>query len=166
MDKTVQICVNCSTSLAIGLKLHFCPYCGTPQLEKKLLDAKSTQNYDPSNPGFKPWRDKPTVPKRIYKAVDTSAKRPWCPAMRQANLRPKKSVPIAHASDVPTDPADTAISSELPVDEADIDPQDTLTKESEEENTATPEDVEPEPFLGCKFALQSMHYVIIFFNVY
>jgi len=161
MDKTVQVCVNCNTSLAIGLKLHFCPYCGSPQLEKKLLDTKSTQNYDPSNPRFKPWRDKPTVPKRIYKAVDTSAKRPWCPAMRQANLRQKKRVPIAHASEIPTDPANTETLSELPVDEADIDPEVTHTKENEEEFTTTPEDVEPEPFLGCKFV-----FVRFFLDVY
>lgn len=92
MDKAVQVCIKCNTSLAIGLKLHFCPYCGTAQLEKKLLDEKSTSNYDPRNPAYKPWRDKPAVPKRAYKPVDANT-RPWCPAMRQPRLRSKKLIP-------------------------------------------------------------------------
>lgn len=155
MDKTVQVCVNCNTSLAIGLKLHFCPYCGTPQLEKKLLDTRSTQNYDPGNPRFKPWRDKPTVPKRIYKEVDISTKRPWCPAMRQANLRPMKSKPTA-ANDYEVIPDEGA----LPVPprvESDVFLADVDMKRDDEADYVTPVEIPSEPFLGCKF--YTMHSV-------
>lgn len=156
MDKSVQVCVNCNTSLAIGLKLHFCPYCGTPQLEKKLLDTKSTQNYDPGNPRFKPWRDKPTVPRRVYKVVDASAKRPWCPAMRQANLRPKKVAPLApNEVEVPTVSDDMGRTSAIPT-EADIEHEGVDVVETEEGCATTTEEVTPpEPFLGCKI-LQNM----------
>jgi hypothetical protein len=68
----------------MGLRLHFCPYCGTAQLEKKLLATKTTQNYDPSNPQHKPWRENPRLPKRNYTYGDSKKKQPWCPAMRQA----------------------------------------------------------------------------------
>ena len=91
MDKTVQVCVRCETPLAIGLKLHFCPYCGTAQLEKKLLERKSTQHYDPANPKLKPWRDKIRLPKRNYKVQINTKKLPWCPPMRQLRTRVPKA---------------------------------------------------------------------------
>ena len=89
MNSTVQVCISCNTALAIGLKLHFCPFCGTAQLEKKLLAGKSTQNYDPSNPQHKPWREKSRLPQRNYTYGE--AKHPWCPPMRQMQKRPTKS---------------------------------------------------------------------------
>ena len=152
MDKTVQVCVKCSTSLAIGLKLHFCPYCGTPQLEKKLLDERSTKNYDPRNPGFKPWRDKPALPKRVYKPVDAN-KRPWCPAMRQPLLRPKKIAAQVDSADV--DQATSALG-----DEAEFEPSTIEFEEDREEaieqeglrevDARGEEEVPAEPFIGCK----------------
>lgn len=87
MNGGIQVCNTCNTSLAIGLKLHFCPYCGTVQLEKKVLASKTTQNYDPSNPQHKPWRDNPHLPKRNYTYGNSKKKQPWCPPMRQLRVR-------------------------------------------------------------------------------
>jgi predicted RNA-binding Zn-ribbon protein involved in translation (DUF1610 family) len=92
MNKTVQVCIKCNSSLAIRLKLHFCPYCGTAQLAKKLIEERTTQGYDPYDPAFKPWRDKSLLPKRTYKSKEDEIKnkQPWCPPMRQLNKRKPK----------------------------------------------------------------------------
>lgn len=150
MDTTVQVCVKCNTSLAIGLKLHFCPYCGTAQLEKKLLDERSTKNYDPRNPSFKPWRDRPAVPKRVYKHVDAN-KRPWCPAMRQPRLRPKRlAMQVDYGgADQSTQQHETepdSVGPELEEDRSEFD-----DGVGEEEKDAEAEEEAPaEPFIGRK----------------
>lgn len=150
MDKTVQVCVKCNTSLAIGLKLHFCPYCGTAQLEKKLLDERSTKNYDPRNPSFKPWRDRPAVPKRAYKPVDAN-KRPWCPAMRQPRLRPKKTATqIDYGGvDQSTLQRDAELESAGPEIEEDRAEIDEGVSEEEREDEVV-EEAPAETFIGCK----------------
>jgi predicted RNA-binding Zn-ribbon protein involved in translation (DUF1610 family) len=97
MNSAVQVCTDCNASLALGLRLHFCPYCGTVQIERKVLASKTTEHYDPSNPQHKPWRDDPHLPKRNYTYGDPKKKQPWCPAMRQPRRRTK-----AYKSKMPT----------------------------------------------------------------
>ncbi|KAJ1405846.1 hypothetical protein B484DRAFT_423912, partial [Ochromonadaceae sp. CCMP2298] len=89
----MQVCTSCDTSLAVGLRLHFCPYCGTPQLTQKLIAGASTRDFDPLNPSFKPWRDKSLLPKRVYK--ESKSKPPWCPPMRQSGKRAAKPRVVA-----------------------------------------------------------------------
>lgn len=156
MDKSVQVCISCNTSLAIGLKLHFCPYCGTAQLEKKLLEQKTTQHFDPDNPSHKPWRDRCRLPKRNYKNVSAKKPVPWCPPMRQLRIRPVKSKP------------DKQVSEEQAPGAAEEDrPKETFEEEqkcaeygeavesSPEVDGATENEVEPPPeaYLGCKTLL-------------
>lgn len=163
MDKTIQVCNKCNASLAIGLKLHFCPFCGTVQLEKKLLYGKSTEHYDPRNPGYKPWRDGPTVPKRIYKAVDVN-KRPWCPAMRQPHVRQKK-VTITNSTE-----ENNGETSRDGVPQCDLETNDVGNNidelgDSENALESPPEfEVPFEPFIGRKFQI-THHATMLTFNI-
>lgn len=153
MDKSVQVCISCNTSLAIGLKLHFCPYCGTAQLEKKLLEQKTTQHFDPDNPSHKPWREKPRLPKRNYKNVPTKKPQPWCPPMRQLRVRPAKAKPtrqgieesINTAAEHPTDVTNAA--GDLATNNIDIG---TVDAETDPNAETTEPEAPPEPYLGCK----------------
>ena len=151
MDKSVQVCIKCNTSLAIGLKLHFCPYCGTPQLEKKLLAGKSTQHYDPRDPKFKPWRDKPKIPKREYKPADASSRKPWCPAMRQPRLRPKKIVSVIRYDETWNQAQIQVQDSEMPQTEHSIHTDNIEELDSVVEDADCEEDQLIEPFFERKY---------------
>ena len=156
MNEHIQVCTKCSTTLAIGLRLHFCPYCGTAQLEKKLLHTKTTQNYDPSNPQHKPWRDNPRLPKRNYTYNDSKKKKPWLPLMRQPN--PKKVVKKTKQSLQEQD-GDSKIATESKViiqehtseafNSLNGEVDGTIEQDSEDENKMA--EVIVEPFTDCKY---------------
>lgn len=81
----MQVCINCNTSLSIGIRLHFCPFCGTPQLEKKLIYNRSTKDFDPRNPKpwrYKPWNDLPKIPKRNY-IIENKTNQKWIAVMKK-----------------------------------------------------------------------------------
>lgn len=159
MDKTIQVCIRCSTSLAIGLKLHFCPYCGTAQLEKKLLEQKTTQNFNPDNPNYKPWREKPLLPKRNYKTLPSKKPKPWCPPMRQLRVRPEKTKSSKHCNGniaIPIvetfgDVIDGSIGGSAACNNDDV----VATDAPAYEEDISPPDIQSEPYIGCKIVKYS-----------
>ena len=150
MNTTVQVCTNCNASLAMGLRLHFCPYCGTAQLEKKLLAGKTTQNYDPSNPLHKPWRDKSRLPKRNYTYNDSKKKRSWCPPMRQLRVRaiPPKVITKPETNDTSVAPNNTIDEAKMDMTEDNIIAND--TRESLNNENSSKEETIIEAFTDCK----------------
>jgi hypothetical protein len=65
----------------------FCAHCGNATFKDSIVFSKSTAEYFPDNPEFKPWKEKPLVPIRKYN-VSNSTTQPWYPTMRQ-KTRPK-----------------------------------------------------------------------------
>lgn len=166
MDKAVQVCISCNTSLAIGLKLHFCPYCGTAQLEKKLLEQKTTQHFDPDNPSHKPWREKSRLPKRNYKNAPSKKPQPWCPPMRQLRIRPAKS---KASKQVREEQANSATEDDRPNETCEGDRDfaeygeavESMQEADRTTHNEANQQTQPETYLGCKFSYMA-HYILRF----
>jgi hypothetical protein len=75
-------CVNCNDQ--VSPEAYFCPTCGYAILDDTVLKTKSTADYYPQNPAFKPWKDKPLLPVRKYNTSTNMSKQPWYPTMKQA----------------------------------------------------------------------------------
>jgi predicted RNA-binding Zn-ribbon protein involved in translation (DUF1610 family) len=83
-------CASCNETLPS--RSAFCPYCGNATFKESIIFSKSTAEYYPNHPGFKPWKDKPLVPKRTFN-IKNDTKQPWVPTMRQkARSKPKPKV--------------------------------------------------------------------------
>lgn len=87
---------------------RFCPFCGYVTIQNTLIESKTTAGFDPYNRDFKPWRDAPLLPKRVYKTDTVSVKLPWCPPMR--TLQPRKLKVKVRLKDAPlSDGAENAL---------------------------------------------------------
>jgi hypothetical protein len=87
-------CANCNDQ--VSPEAYFCPTCGHAILDDTVRKTKSTADYYPQNPLFKPWKDAPLLPVRKYNTTTNVLKQPWYPTMKQGakpKLAVKKSFP-------------------------------------------------------------------------
>lgn len=118
------LCALCLTDLPKDA-MGFCPRCGGAILSKgSVISGKSTANFDPSSRDFKPWRDRPLLPKRNYKLAQEKPQ-PWYPTMRVLSrpvFKPKPDPSTARTSQDPADISPNDRSHSFSVDERSGDP--------------------------------------------
>jgi len=90
-----SICCRCSADIIIGS--YFCTECGAPQIKNLLpIEKKTTANWDPTGPSFKPWKMKIEPPKfpSLYEKSTSTLKNPhpqaWCPPIKSKDKKKKK----------------------------------------------------------------------------
>ena len=93
MDIDISCC-RCSAELLNGS--YFCTQCGAPQIKILLpIEKKTTANYDPTGPTFKPWKMKTEPPKfpSLYEKSTSTLKNPhpspWCPPIKSKDKKKK-----------------------------------------------------------------------------
>eukprot|EP00981_Chlorochromonas_danica_P000688 scaffold147_cov164-Ochromonas_danica.AAC.5 len=98
-------CLSCFSSLECE-NASFCPQCGGVIITGSVVESSTTASYDPLSREWKPWREKPMIPKRNYRHFQGKPK-PWFPSMKVHFLKiQSKPIPSMTLSTVDHDSID------------------------------------------------------------